>query len=119
VLVKRPYNSPVGTGGIIVRDSIGGEQFQYRTSMGLGSFFRVVLFRKAPADCNFTVTLGLAGYAEAYFDDFRVEVIEHEGTTDASDVAQSRPRRRPVGSPDVPDPNLPASAARTTDSRPR
>ena len=32
VLVKRPYLSPGGLGGIIVRDSIGGEQFQFRTS---------------------------------------------------------------------------------------
>ena len=76
VLVKRPYQSAGGLGGIIVRDSIGGEQFQFRTSAPLPSFSRVVLFRKAPADGTFTVTLGLAGYAEAYFDDFRVEVIE-------------------------------------------
>ena len=76
VLVKRPYASAGGLGGIIVRDSIGGEQFQYRTSGAIAAFSRVVLFRKAPAAGTFTVTLGLAGYAEAYFDDFRVEVIE-------------------------------------------
>ena len=119
VLVKRPYASPVGTGGIFVRDSIGGEQFQYRTNIALSSFVRVVLFRKAPADGTFTVTLGLAGYAEAYFDDFRVEVIEREGTTGDSDVAQRRPRRRTTASPDRPDPTVPASASRSTDSRPR
>jgi hypothetical protein len=119
VLVKRPFTSPTGTGGIFVRDSIGGEQFQFRTSMGLGSFSRVVLFRKAPADCTFTVTLGLAGYAEAYFDDFRVEVIEHEATTGDSDVAQSRPRRRTAGSPELPIPTVPAAVSRSTESRPR
>jgi hypothetical protein len=121
VLVRRPYTSPVGTGGIFVRDSIGGEQFQYRTSMGLGSFSRVVLFRKAPADGTFWVTLGLAGYAEAYFDDFRVQVIEHEneGTTGDSDVAQARPGRQAVGSPRLPDSTLPTATARSTDSRPR
>ena len=32
VLVKRPLPSVQGAGGIIVRDSIGGEQFQFRTS---------------------------------------------------------------------------------------
>lgn len=102
-----------------MRDSIGGEQFQYRTNIALSSFVRVVLFRKAPADGTFTVTLGLAGYAEAYFDDFRVQVIEHEGTTGDSDVAQRRPRRRTTASPDLPDPTVPASASRSTDSRPR
>ena len=60
VLVKRPYPSAGGLGGIIVRDSIGGEQFQFRTSGPIPSFSRVVLFRKAPADGTFTVMLGLA-----------------------------------------------------------
>jgi hypothetical protein len=87
--------------------------------MGLGSFSRVVLFRKAPADGTFTVTLGLAGYSEAYFDDFRVQVIEHEGTTGDSDVAQTRPRRQAVGSPRLPDSTLPTATVRSTDSRPR
>jgi hypothetical protein len=119
VLVRRPYASPVGTGGIFVRDSIGGEQFQYRSNVPLGSFHRVVLFRKAPADGTFTVTLGLAGYAEAFFDDFRVEVIEHEGTTGDTDIVQRRPRGRNASAPELPDPTLPAAAARSTDSRPR
>ena len=79
----------------------------------------MVLFRKAPADGTFTVTLGLAGYAEAYFDDFRVEVIEHEGTTGDSDVVQRRPRGRNASAPELPDPTMPAAAARSTDSRPR
>ena len=105
VLVKRPFASPQGTGGIFVRDSIGGEQFQCRTNLALGSFNRVVLFRKAPADGTFTVTLGLAGYAEAYFDDFRVEVIEHAATATDSDVAQRQPRGRTTATPNLPDPD--------------
>ena len=92
MLVKRPYGEPGGLGGIIVRDSIGGEQFQYRTSGPLPSFSRVLLFRKAPADGTFTVTLGLAGYAEAYFDDFRVEVIEQDaGPPDGRNCSTPRP----------------------------
>ena len=31
-----------------------------------------IWIRKAPAAGTFNVTLGLAGYGEAYFDDFRV-----------------------------------------------
>ena len=76
VLVKRMFPSAPGVGGVIVRDSIGGEQFQFRTSDPIPEYKRVLLFRKAPADGTFTVTLGLAGYGEAFFDDLRVEVIE-------------------------------------------
>ena len=79
VLVKRAYKSAPGVGGVIVRDTIGGEQFQFRSNAEIARFSRVVLFRKAPANGTFTVTLGLAGYGDAYFDEFRVEVIE-EGT---------------------------------------
>jgi len=119
VLVKRPYQSANGLGGVIVRDSIGGEQFQFRISGPLPSFSRVVLFRKAPADGTFTVTLGLAGYAEAYFDDLRVEVIE-EYTGDAEpNLVQERPQGRTRRSPRTPASSLPAAASRSTDSRPR
>jgi hypothetical protein len=119
VLVKRPYQSANGLGGVIVRDSIGGEQFQFRISGPLPSFSRVVLFRKAPADGTFTVTLGLAGYAEAYFDDLRVEVIE-EYTGDAEPNLVEERRQGPTRrSPRIPASALPAAASRPTDSRPR
>jgi hypothetical protein len=114
VLVKRPLPSVPGAGGIIVRDSIGGEQFQFRTSSPLATFHRVVLFRKAPSDGTFTVTLGLAGYGEAYFDDLRVEVVEHEpGSRD--NIARARSGGPRTRSPRTPDPRLPA-AARVDDS---
>ncbi len=119
VLVKRPYQSSSGLGGVIVRDSIGGEQFQYRTSGPLPSFSRVLLFRKAPADGSFTVTLGLAGYAEAYFDDLRVEVIEEAiGDAEPNLVQERRPGQNPR-SPRLPAATPPAAASRPTDSRPR
>ena len=47
VLVKRAYPSAPGCGGVIVRDSIGGEQFQFRTSGPIPEYSRVLLFRKA------------------------------------------------------------------------
>ena len=123
VLVKRPYASAGGLGGIIVRDSIGGEQFQFRTNDAIPAFSRVILFRKAPASGTFTVTLGLAGYAEAYFDDFRVEVIEEVNRGDDEgrippDIVQNGRRRAP-GSPRPPDPTMPAAAALPTSTRPR
>jgi hypothetical protein len=117
VLAKRAFPSAQGVGGVIVRDSIGGEQLQFRTSNPIPEYSRVLLFRKAPADGNFTVTLGLAGYGEAYFDDFRVEVIERDPGFAAPDVAQNRRRGQPLQAPALPNPALPAAAARPTDSR--
>jgi hypothetical protein len=113
VLVKRPIASNPGMGGIIVRDSIGGEQLQYRTSDAIPSFSRVVLYRKAPSDCNLTVTLGLAGYGEALFDDLRIELVEadrDQGAGDEGNLARepAKPRSR---RPSNPDPSLPAAAA--------
>lgn len=113
VLVKHPIPSPPGKGGIIVRDTIGGEQFQFRSSGEIGGFQRVVLYRKAPADGTLRVLLGLAGFGEAHFDDFRVEIVESEGVfpegpVDPGLVQERRPDRR---APGLPDPRVPAAAA--------
>ncbi len=116
VLVKRIYPSTPGAGGIIVRDSIGGEQFQFRTSDAIPEFQRVMLFRKAPGDGTFTVTLGLAGYGEALFDDLRVEVVEEDNAVAAPDLVRRTGEPRTMNTPRVPDPSPPASAARPTDS---
>ncbi len=111
VLVKRSYKSPPGVGGVIVRDTIGGEQFQFRTSAEIARFSRVVLFRKAPANGTFSVTLGLSGYGDVYFDDFRVEVIEEGSRPIGRGLAQTPRRSRQSTAPPLPDPNLPAAAA--------
>ncbi len=117
VLVKREFPSSPGVGGIIVRDSIGGEQFQFRTSNPIPEYSRVLLFRKAPGNGTFTVTLGLAGYGEAYFDDLRVEVIERDAGPAAPDVAEGRRRGQPSRAPGLPDPTLPTAASPGTDVR--
>lgn len=112
VMVKRPIASSPGMGGIIVRDSIGGEQFQYRTSEPIPAFSRVVLYRKAPADGTFSVTLGLAGYGEAFFDDFRVELVEaDDGQLSPDDNLASRPENATAHRPPNPDPTLPSASA--------
>lgn len=118
VLVKRPIASAPGMGGIIVRDSIGGEQFQFRTSDPIASFSRVVIFRKAPSDGKLTVTLGLAGYGEAFFDDFRIELVEadDDAATHKPDVALE-PSNRRTRQPSPPDPSLPATATNPADAR--
>jgi hypothetical protein len=58
VLVQKSYQSVAGAGGIIIRDSIGGEPLQFRTSNPLGELTRLVFYRRVPTDSLFTVTLG-------------------------------------------------------------
>ena len=111
VLVKRSIESVPGMGGIIVRDSVGGEQFQFRTVDPIPGWSRVVLYRKAPTDTTLTVTFGLAGYGDAFFDDFRVELVEADEAPNADlpDIAEA-PSRRPTRQPRLPDPSTPAAA---------
>jgi hypothetical protein len=99
VLVRKANPTPPGAGGLIVADSIGGETLQYRSLAAFPKFKKVVVFRRAPSDGAFTVTLGLAGYGEAYFDDLQVEAVEQYGEAPPSDLA-GRPRlRRPEYAP--------------------
>ena len=99
VLVRKANPTPPGAGGLIIADSIGGETLQYRSLAAFPKFKKVVVFRRAPCDGAFTVTLGLAGYGEAYFDDLRVEAVEQYGEAPPADMA-GRPRlRRPEYAP--------------------
>ncbi len=119
VLARRVWPSSPGVGGLIVRDSIGGEAFQFRTSGPLAEYHRILLFRKAPADGTFTVTLGLAGYGEAYFDNLRVEVIENDTSGAAPDLVERRRDRPSPATPRAPDPTTPATMSRSANSRPQ
>jgi hypothetical protein len=76
-----------------------------------------LLFRKAPVDGTFTVTLSPVGYGDAYFDEFRVEVIEE--LSPEADPALAAGHRRPRGNPtpNLHSPNLPGAAAVPTDGR--
>ncbi|AMV37657.1 hypothetical protein [Planctomyces sp. SH-PL62] len=114
VLVRRPMESAAGAGGLIVRDSIGGEALQFRTTAPIANWSRVVLYRKAPADGEFTATLGLAGYGAAWFDDFRVELVEQQAGDVPGDLADA-PDGEDLDSIPDPDPaadsESPAAAA--------
>ncbi|MDX2035771.1 MAG: hypothetical protein SFX72_03910 [Isosphaeraceae bacterium] len=76
VSVLMPIQTARGAGGLIVRDSIGGESLQYRTTDAVPEWQDVVFYRRAPSDGEFTVTLGLAGYGTARFDDLQIQKIE-------------------------------------------
>jgi hypothetical protein len=108
VRVKLPRRLPAGAGGLIVRDSLGGEALQFRATEPIPDWSEVVLYRRVPADGQLTVTLGLAGFGVAYFDDLRIDRVERvEGLpTSGGELAEERPRR---GTPAPPAAALPAA----------
>ncbi|CAN5823388.1 hypothetical protein BH23PLA1_BH23PLA1_08340 [soil metagenome] len=117
VLVKMRRGMPIGGGGLIVRDSIGGEPLQLRWTGVLPEWHRVVLYRRAPVDGDLTVTLGLATtVGEVLFDDLRIErVVNPDGprsypTPNASPVARSA-AAAPQPTTRSPTPPLPSPTA--------
>ena len=95
-MVYISVQSPPGAGGLIIRDSIGGERFQYRTSQALASdWFEVVYYRRVPADGEMSVTLGVAAVTgSAAFDDFKVEPIVEQ--VDIENRPKTARARRPA-----------------------
>jgi hypothetical protein len=113
--VRRPMATAAGAGGVFVRDSIGGEALQFVSNAPIPPMTRLVLYRRAPADGELTVTLGLAGMGLVYFDELSVSRVEAAGVPaddpGPPDIARlPRPRR-----PDV----APATTIRSAETPPR
>jgi hypothetical protein len=92
VKVKMPRLIPAGGGGLIVRDSLGGEALQFRSTNPIPDWSEVILYRRAPADGTITVTLGLAGLAEAQFDDLSIQPIVSVPSLDESEPGAPAPK---------------------------
>lgn len=116
VLVQKTNPSAPGQGGLIIRDSIGGEALQFRSSVSIPKFSKVILFRRVPADGVMTVTMGLAGFGEAYFDDLQVETVEGSAPGPLDQYAD-HPVRRTVPGAKPAAPNGPAPAPATAEGR--
>jgi hypothetical protein len=98
VMAKMANLALPGAGGLIVRDSIGGERLQFRArDLGAADWYEIVYYRRVPADGTMTVTLGMAGYGYASFDDFKIEPIVEQ--VDADQYKQPSARRRPARPP--------------------
>jgi hypothetical protein len=94
---------PPGAGGLIIRDSLGGEPLQYRTTDALPEWSEVILYRRSPEEGALSVTLGLAGFGEAFFDDLRIEPIEVLGSAEPRDMVSTPPTGpRPFPAPSPP-----------------
>lgn len=103
VLVRLPRSVTSAGGGLIVRDSLGGETLQFRTTQASDAWRELVLFRRVPEDGEISVLLGLAGIGEAHFDDLRVEVLGQDApdTLANSDPLSNAPRLPSASLPDA------------------
>ncbi len=104
VMAYIDHASTPGAGGVIVRDNYGGERLQFRTYQALGmDWFEVVYYRRIPADGKLSVTLGLAGYGFAAFDDLKIEpIVDQVAPEQRQSLIRSR-RRSSEPTPDTPD----------------
>jgi hypothetical protein len=113
VMVKMANLALPGAGGLIIRDSIGGERLQFRIRDGNpADWYEAVYYRRVPADGTLSVTLGMAGYGYASFDDFKIEPIVEQ--VDADAYKQASARRRP---PKPPASTTPTSGTTATPPR--
>ncbi len=94
VKVKKVNPSARGTAGLIITDSIGGETMQYRLPGSYPKLSQVIFFRRAPTNGNLTVTMGLDGFGDAFFDDFRIEKVDLGPADVSNDVAERHPPAR-------------------------
>lgn len=117
VLVRIPRMMTPGGGGVIIRDSIGGEPLQFRTTNSLYDWHEVVLFRRVASNEPLTITLGLAGYGSVFFDDLRVQRLEDPSTSPARPSPDLAGTRSPT-TLQAPDPN-PTASLPTSSSPPR
>jgi hypothetical protein len=92
VLVTMPTDTVSGAGGVIIRDSIGGEPLQFRSTAAIPGYQEVVIYRRAPVDGEMTVLLGYAGHQFARFDNLRIQKIVGAGDPGASPIAETSVR---------------------------
>lgn len=91
VMVNMPSRTAPGAGGVIVRDSFGGEPLEFRSTSAVGGWQEVVLYRKAPTSGPMTVMLGYAGLQYALFDNLRIQTVIAIDEKPLPPVADSRP----------------------------
>jgi hypothetical protein len=89
VWVKMPRMVTFGAGGLFIRDSLGGETLQFRTTDAVAAWQEVPIYRRAPADGPLHVTLGLIGYGEVLFDDLTIRRYEGSGATQPAPIARA------------------------------
>ena len=87
VRVRMPRPQQPGAGGLVVEDSLGGPALAFRRSEAIPEWSEVVLYRRVGDERQMTVTLGLAGDGDAFFDDLRVERLTENAPLDPARIA--------------------------------
>ena len=109
VLVRRPIATTPGRAGSSSATRSAANSSSTAPPTPIPAFSRVVLYRKAPADGSFTVTLGLAGYGEASSTTSASSCRGRRGQADPN--LASRPAARGRSQPPNPEPSLPSAAS--------
>jgi hypothetical protein len=94
VMINMPTRTAPGAGGVIVRDSFGGEPLEFRSSLAVPGWQELVIYRKAPATGQMTVLLGYAGLQYALFDNLRIQKVVAIEEKPVPPVADARPDRQ-------------------------
>lgn len=92
--VDLSYPTNPGAGGLIVRDSFGGERLQFRITSAAQSYYEIVFYRRIPVDGELSLLIGLAGYGQVSVDDIQIQPIEQ--IVDPASYSSGRPRRVPA-----------------------
>ena len=95
MVVDFAYPTNPGVGGLIVRDSIGGERLQFRLTSAAQGWYEIVFYRRIPADGTMSLLIGLAGYGVVAVDDLKIEPIQER--VNLEDYDSGRPPRPTPG----------------------
>lgn len=87
VKVRMPRPQQPGAGGLVVEDSLGGPALAFRHTEAIPEWSEVVLYRRVADERQVTVTLGLAGDGDVFFDDLRVERLTENAPLDPARIA--------------------------------
>ncbi len=87
VKVRMPRSQQPGAGGLVIEDSLGGPALAFRRTDAIPEWSEVILYRRASNEGTMTVTLGLAGDGDLFFDDLRVERLTENGPLNPNRIA--------------------------------
>lgn len=116
VKVRMPRPQQPGAGGLVIEDSLGGPALAFRRTEAIPEWSEVVLYRRTANEKEMTVTLGLAGDGDAFFDDLRVERLTENAVLDPARIAsRDEQNPAPVSIPGANPISIPAAPASPAD----
>jgi len=91
IRIPRPLESTVD--GLMIFDSIGGEELALRFVQTAGEWREFALYRNVPEDVNYYVFFALNGFGEVHLDDIKVAPVQLDT---AVPTQQQTPTQTPV-----------------------